>query len=211
MKKILLVLIGSLLLFLLGCSSSEIPNNWYYPKKYVAKYTIKNTNNLKLKVEQILIDTKLNMTSSSDYTKMTEFPIGLKIKLKNTSSEVTEIIWSSSSINNSSIFGSGQKYIDAGRNTKPNSIISGNNIISESIYPSQSIYYDKNWKHRELNIPSEVILKIKQGSKEGFFVIDIKSYNVILMIDEMKKHYNVSTEEELPKEILEIVKWKPKY
>lgn len=210
MKKILLFICLCVNFLFVGCSNVEVENqNYYYYKDFIPKYEIENSLNLSLIIESLKIDTEIYFPDHRNYTTAYQKPTGVELSLKNTSSEVTEIVWASSSLDGSPLFVTGQRYIDAGKTSKPNTIFGKNSTIEERIYPSKNIYFNKEWKKLDLKIPSELILKIKQGKKEGFYIIKINSYETSLMVDKIKKSYNVQTEEELPPKVLELVKWRP--
>lgn len=98
----------------------------------------------------------------------------ITLEIQNTSNDILEVVWKESSINNSAPFITGQKYADSTA-PMPNAILAPTSDLTVEIYPSNSIYHDQYWNIKDLKYPANVVLKLKQGTKEEFVVIKVDS------------------------------------
>lgn len=153
MKRILLGLSCFSFFILTGCSSGP---------RYKTEYSANVTKDSKL------IDVK----ADSDYNSATLF-------IKNLTDDVIEVDWNSSSIGGSSLFFSGQKFVDAGKQV-PSTAIPPKGTINKTIYKADEIYYSNGWRIEALKYPTSIVLKILNNGKSEYEVINLDKTTTLI-------------------------------
>lgn len=154
MKKLLIILFCFICFILSGCSNSS---------KYETKFTykvIKDSNFISIIAE----DTKN----------------GINICIMNSTNDVIEIDWNSSNLGGSSIFMSGQKYADAG-SILPSTVIPPYGYTTKFLTRANGVYFSEfwgEWKIKDIEYPTTLILKIICNGKIEFEVIELNIYKI---------------------------------
>ncbi|WP_330111936.1 hypothetical protein VSU16_04585 [Cetobacterium somerae] len=94
--------------------------------------------------------------------------------LKNETGDVVEIVWKDSSLNNSRVFINGQKYLEAST-PMSNTIMAPFSTVDVAISQADQVHYVSGygWDINNLKYPSNLVLKIKQNSKEEYSIFNI--------------------------------------
>lgn len=94
--------------------------------------------------------------------------------IKNETNDVIEIVWRDSSLNNSRVFINGQKYSEAST-PMSNMVMAPFSTADVGISQADKVDYISGygWKIYNLEYPSNLVLKIKQNSKEEYSIFNI--------------------------------------
>ena len=154
MKKILLGLSCFSFLILTGCTSTT--------PKYKTEYTTKVTKDSKFVDVQV----------SDNYR-------GINVSIENLTNDVVEVDWNSSSVGGSSLFFSGQKYIDAGKPV-PSTAIPPKGKIQKEIYRADGVSYSSGWSRASIKYPTTLVLKVINNEKSEYEVIELDELKIPL-------------------------------
>ncbi|MBC2857051.1 hypothetical protein H3N56_11470 [Cetobacterium sp. 2A] len=147
LKKILLVCFA--ILGLVKCTSTPIT-------KIIPKVTVLNLKEISLARVTIKRAGEMKIT----------------LNIKNLTNDNLEIVWKESSINNSLPFITKQKYNEA-TTPMPNTILSPFSNFVVDVLPSSNVYFGNYWRQLYLEYPVDIVLKLKQGTKEEFVILKI--------------------------------------